>query len=361
MAFNFHWSDFSEEFIEQAKETLELAMNKNPCPDIVADRIEVTELNLGNIAPELNILEIGDLSQEKFRGILKLTYNGNAYIALRTQVQVNPVQVKSEIRIQARRGILAAHQPLIVPMSLCISHLSLCGIISLTVSPTSGITCVFKNDPLQGVEVNSTFDNLESVKNMLQLRIEDTLRNVFQNELPKLIHSFSNKLRPTASVISQVSSVSPTPTLPHDFLSPYNYQDLSEQCLETASLPDLGSPIRDPLDPQSFGYDNLHGHYSHYLPRRNYSYNQFPSLMGRFRSASKLGLLSSKFLSPDKGLCMRRSRPSRSKEQSPKLLQLNRTQLTDNVYHKVGRISVQADLGSALGLKSLLHDNHFKK
>lgn len=38
--------------------------------------------------PELEILEIGDLSTDRFRGIFRLTYAGDAYIVLQTKVQV---------------------------------------------------------------------------------------------------------------------------------------------------------------------------------------------------------------------------------------------------------------------------------
>lgn len=42
--------------------------------------------------PELEIRDIGDLTTEQFRGIFRLTYSGDAYIVLRTKVQVRAVQ-----------------------------------------------------------------------------------------------------------------------------------------------------------------------------------------------------------------------------------------------------------------------------
>jgi hypothetical protein len=38
--------------------------------------------------PELEILDIGDLALDRFRGIFRLTYSGDAYIVLQTKVQV---------------------------------------------------------------------------------------------------------------------------------------------------------------------------------------------------------------------------------------------------------------------------------
>ena len=42
--------------------------------------------------PELEIRDIGDLTTEQFRGIFRLTYSGDAYIVLRTKVQVRALQ-----------------------------------------------------------------------------------------------------------------------------------------------------------------------------------------------------------------------------------------------------------------------------
>ncbi len=41
--------------------------------------------------PELEIRDIGDLTTEQFRGIFRLTYSGDAYIVLRTKVQVRAI------------------------------------------------------------------------------------------------------------------------------------------------------------------------------------------------------------------------------------------------------------------------------
>lgn len=96
--------------LTEGSATPEQALNKGEKPPIIADQIEVKELNMGTIVscwkgaerveaaeltlmdlqqpPELEILEIGDLSTDRFRGIFRLTYVGDAYIVLQTKVQV---------------------------------------------------------------------------------------------------------------------------------------------------------------------------------------------------------------------------------------------------------------------------------
>ncbi|KAI8360805.1 hypothetical protein BD560DRAFT_437299 [Blakeslea trispora] len=192
MAFRFNWPEFDSSFYEEAKAQLETALNKGNKPKNIVDHILVTELNMGTIAPELEILEIGELSADTFRGIFKLTYCGDAYIVIQTKVQANPMHAKeSDLPRHTRPNILAADQPLVVPMLLRISDLKLRGIVVLVVSKSKGITLVFKNDPLESILVSSTFDDVISVRTFLQREIENQLRNLFQEDLPTMIHNLS--------------------------------------------------------------------------------------------------------------------------------------------------------------------------
>lgn len=94
MAFNFNWtpltttSTTSSAFYTHAKSLLTAALNKSQKPPIIVDDIFVEELNLGQSAPDLEILEIGDLAEDRFRGIFRMNYEGDASLTLRTKVQV---------------------------------------------------------------------------------------------------------------------------------------------------------------------------------------------------------------------------------------------------------------------------------
>uniref|UniRef100_A0A0K3CMS3 Mitochondrial distribution and morphology protein 34 n=1 Tax=Rhodotorula toruloides TaxID=5286 RepID=A0A0K3CMS3_RHOTO len=194
MSFQFEWPEFSEAFYEDAREMLAQALNKGQKPPIIADRIEVKELHMGTIPPDLEILEIGDLSTDRFRGIFRLTYSGDAYIVLQTKVQANPLNVpRPSLDILNAPRILFAAAPLIVPMTLRLSSLSLRAIVVLVVSRQKGITLVFKNDPLESVNVSSSFDGVESVAGFIQREIENQLREAFRSDLPSVIHRLSQK------------------------------------------------------------------------------------------------------------------------------------------------------------------------
>ncbi len=175
------------------------ALNRGPKPKVIADDILVEELGMGTIPPELEILEIGDLGTDRFRGIFRLTYAGDAHLVLKTKVQANPLSKPSRPDIglfpssNASRGILFAAAPLIVPMHLRLSSVKLRAIVVLVVSKAKGITLVFKNDPLESVEVSSTFDSVAVIQKYLQQEIEGQLREMFREDLPGIIHRLSQK------------------------------------------------------------------------------------------------------------------------------------------------------------------------
>jgi distribution and morphology protein 34 len=78
-------------------------------------------------------------------------------------------------------------------MTLRLSKLHLRAILILVVSASKGITLVFKNDPLQNVDVSSTFDSVEVIRGYLQQEIEGQLREMFREDLPGIIHRLSQR------------------------------------------------------------------------------------------------------------------------------------------------------------------------
>ena len=178
---------------------------------MIQGRIEVVELSMGKEVrlqlrcvrkepddqpPTLTLLEIGDLSLDRFRGILRLGYQGDAWLEVRCRVQANPLSHNPNLQASSTLPLatpLLASQPLLVPMTLRLSKLNLRAILILVVSKAKGITLVFKNDPLQNVDVSSTFDSVEVIRGYLQQEIEGQLREMFREDLPGIIHRLSQQ------------------------------------------------------------------------------------------------------------------------------------------------------------------------
>ncbi|RPB02052.1 hypothetical protein L873DRAFT_1673936 [Choiromyces venosus 120613-1] len=201
MAFNFNWTPLttsntsSSAFYSHAKSLLTAALNKSQKPPIIVDDIFVEELNLGQSAPELEILEIGDLAEDRFRGIFRMSYDGDAFLTLRTKVQANPLNTYLSTTPSYTSPMpLAASSPLTIPLQITLSQFRLSGFIILVFSKAKGITLVFRNDPLESLKVSSTFDTIPFIKDYLQKEIERQVRGLFQEELPVAVHRLSLRL-----------------------------------------------------------------------------------------------------------------------------------------------------------------------
>lgn len=174
---------------------LTTALNKSPKPPIIVDDIIVTELNLGQTPPELEILEIGDLAEDRFRGIFKMSYAGDAFLTLKTKVQANPLKTYLSTKPDfASPQPLAASSGLTIPLQITLSDIRLSGFVILVFSKQKGLTLVFRNDPLESLKVSSTFDSIPFVRDYLQKEIEGQLRVLFMEDLPAIIHRLSLRM-----------------------------------------------------------------------------------------------------------------------------------------------------------------------
>ncbi|KAI5786055.1 hypothetical protein FPQ18DRAFT_404834 [Pyronema domesticum] len=202
MAFNFNWSrlatsSISDNFHTIAKELLTEALNRSANPSVIVDSdIAVEGLELGDEAPELEVLEISDLAEDRFRGVLRFTYDGNACMTLKARVQVNPLctYLKTIPDFASPQPLSAAATSLRIPVELTLSQFKLCGKVFVVYSKEKGITLVFANDPLESVRVRSSFDSVPFIKNYLQEEVEKHVRGLFQSELPLAVYKLSLRL-----------------------------------------------------------------------------------------------------------------------------------------------------------------------
>jgi distribution and morphology protein 34 len=113
--------------------------------------------------------------------------------------------------------MLAAKQGLVVPMLLRLSQFKLNSYVVLVVSKQKGITLVFKTDPLQNVDIHSTFDSIAVIQKFIQREIEGQLRQMFREDLPGIIHRLSQqwvKTKVEAPYMSRTFDPSAPPPTP---------------------------------------------------------------------------------------------------------------------------------------------------
>lgn len=141
--------------------------------------------------------------------------------------------------------MLAAKQPLVVPMLLRLSNFELASIVVLVVSKQKGITLVFKTDPLKRVDINSTFDSIAVIQKFIQKEIENQLKQMFREDLPGIIHRLSQtwvKAKVETPYMTKQPSSSPGTTLrPRDLTPPVLSRSRSSQT-PAHSRPQLARP-----------------------------------------------------------------------------------------------------------------------
>lgn len=159
-------------------------------------------------------------------------------------------------------------------MTLRLSKLHLRAILILVVSASKGITLVFKNDPLQNVDVSSTFDSVEVIRGYLQQEIEGQLREMFREDLPGIIHRLSQRWFTDSKTAGHVET-------------PYREPEAANASYDDDQV--------DEYDPTSAGTD-VFGPSSapttHSTPRRR-ALHRASSLKGRGAAASSSGLSES--------------------------------------------------------------------
>lgn len=203
MSFKVNWNSLESDSLQSwTTELLTDALNSGKRPNILASDITIKDLNFGKIAPLFEILEIGELDRDRFRGMFKIDYSGDFHLTLHTKVQANPLKIYSENSLE--REVLATSpfvtpdfllsvDPFNIPLDLKLSDIKISGIGIIVFSKSKGLTMVFRNDPLESIKVSSTFDTVQVLAKFLQKQIENQVRDLFRETLPTLIHRFSLK------------------------------------------------------------------------------------------------------------------------------------------------------------------------
>lgn len=203
MSFKFDWASFKDDdFYDRVCTLLTDALNKGKKPPVLSDSIVVRELYLGEDSPQLEILEVGDLAEDRFRGIFKVTYDGDASITLATKVQANPLCVYGMgAPAFSTPKFMGASASLDIPLNLTLSEIKLSGILIVVFSKAKGLTLVFKNGPLETIRVSSTFDAVPGIARFLQVQIESQIRSLFREDLPAILHRLSHKWTPNGDFL----------------------------------------------------------------------------------------------------------------------------------------------------------------
>ncbi|ODV96123.1 hypothetical protein PACTADRAFT_49527 [Pachysolen tannophilus NRRL Y-2460] len=201
MSFNINWSQTRNDLSSMTKNLLNNTLNSSKS-NILTSEIEILNLEFGNQKPNFEILEIGELTQQSFRGIFKLDYEGDARLNLKTTVEANPINIYTnnlkdmflndqELNDFITPKFLMANDSFSIPLNLQLSQIKINSIIIIVFSKKKGLTLVFRNEPLEKIIVNSSFDNISPLKDFLQKKIESQIMDIIKDILPSLLYELS--------------------------------------------------------------------------------------------------------------------------------------------------------------------------
>ncbi|KAG7849029.1 hypothetical protein KL941_001847 [Ogataea angusta] len=213
MSFQINWEAIEKQsFSSYTRELLNEALNSGKRPNILSSDIKIVDLNFGHISPEFEILEIGDLAPDRFRGIFKFKYDGDASVTVNTKVSASPLKIynnniyddlveKNKTYARDCKQLAEFVSPRFngsdcnfdIPLNLTLGKFKLSSIIIIVFNKTKGLTLVFKNDPLESIEVSSTFDRIKPIAKFLQKTIETQISELFKEFLPSYLYKFSLK------------------------------------------------------------------------------------------------------------------------------------------------------------------------
>lgn len=265
MSFQFNWVfPNPQNLYDQAKVVLKEAVNKGPMSPVMADDISVESLDFGTIAPTLDIVDITDIGHDSFRGVLRMEYNGDFNLCLRTQIEANPLSILRQTGSPSQFAlpkIVAASSSLLLPLRVEISEIRLAGVITVVFSPRKGLTILFDDNPLQSLKVSTAFDSIPSIASFIRREIETKMTESIIEDVPEMLHIFSRigdpskvHLRPISHVpyynpLSDVGFAIP-------FRRPAIVSNLSAIKTEQCSLAAVCGLIPDSFSRCSFEFEN---------------------------------------------------------------------------------------------------------
>jgi len=159
MSVQFDWSILSNKEVIQS---IRCQLNQLANSDKNADKVgtmHITELNFGVQSPEIELVDVHDLSDSKVKTSFTFHYEGDATITFYSRVELNPLFSKRKAGARGREhmGVFDAHSSLTAPLSITLSHFRLEGKVVMGFEKPY-LTVSLKNEALKDVIVNSSFD-----------------------------------------------------------------------------------------------------------------------------------------------------------------------------------------------------------
>lgn len=205
MSFKFNWNFFNvEELKEHSKVAITKSIAESKRPDIMADPLEVTDIDFGTRPPKLAFDSIKQVEVGRAHIVFRIKYDGDATITLKTRLHANPLRemfISNQWPAFVQPTLVGARNPLEIPFELKLKSIHLDGYMDV-VYTKNGLTVLFSDDLVTHVETESSLDGVPGVNKMITSMLSKVLAEAFEEDVPEMVWKVTNPTK-----------LSPDPTL----------------------------------------------------------------------------------------------------------------------------------------------------
>lgn len=195
MSFKFNWNFFNvEELKEHSKVAITKSIAESKRPAIMADPLEVTDIDFGTSPPKLAFDSIKQVEEGRAHIVFRIKYDGDATITLKTRLHANPLRelfISNQWPLFVQPTLVGATNPLEIPFELKLKSIHLDGYMDV-VYTKKGLTVLFSDNMVTHVETESSLDGVPGVNKMITTMLTKVLAEAFEEDVPEMVWKVSN-------------------------------------------------------------------------------------------------------------------------------------------------------------------------
>jgi hypothetical protein len=186
MSFFFNWPTLNS---LDLKSTINTFLDSFKVPQF--PQIHMTELFLGDDVPQLDLLEIMELNDQKFKGSFRFTYNGALQLTFRSSIEINSINL-IEFDTFTKPHFISANKSTVLPVDFTIGSIAI-DLQFTVVTKESTVIVVFQKDPQIDLDIKTTIDELMD-EDLFEMIKSDTLMMIqeyLKHDLPSMISNLT--------------------------------------------------------------------------------------------------------------------------------------------------------------------------
>lgn len=186
MSFRFDWSILGSHPLDPSMLSSIISKARKP-PSIVGDLV-VKDFALGNVSPQVDLLDINEVCDDSFSATFQFSYSGDARFQLAAAAEINSLALyTTHCPRWAQPGSILGNSALQIPVVINITDLKIKTRVLLKYCKSKGVVLIVLDDPLESLSISSNLDSIASVKQHLHKELHTQIRDAIIEDLPPQI------------------------------------------------------------------------------------------------------------------------------------------------------------------------------